>query len=163
MTQGLLPKFCPATYLPLRTLAVLVGVVVSLWAAPLFASPAHSEEQEEAPTALPDDDKRLPTYKLGEFVIKNFRPVEQEQFIIRLTVHAEVSRENKAEFEALWPRYQHRLRSQIITATRILAPHEFDDPQLAALRRRIFLRLRRVLPELPIEQIYVSDFSYLVE
>lgn len=32
-------------------------------------------------------------------------------------------------------------------------------PELAKSRRRTLLRLRRTLPELPIDDVYVSDFS----
>jgi hypothetical protein len=36
---------------------------------------------------------------------------------------------------------------------------EYDDPELKKFRRRILLRLRRALPELPIEEIRLSDFT----
>jgi hypothetical protein len=157
-------------FIPLARLVLGCAALVSLGATPLQASsPAdhHGDSAEELPgeeaEEVPIDESKRRTFELGEFVIKSFRPVEQEQLVIRLIVHAEVTPEQKARFTALWPSYQQRVRSQIITAVRVVSPQEFDDPQLRALRRRIFLRLRRVLPDLPIEQIYVSDFSYLVE
>jgi hypothetical protein len=151
--------------LPGISSSLVVAAAALLW---LTATRLHAESpaelaQEVPLAAPPQDEKKLPTYKLGEFTVKNFRPVEQEQLVIRLAVYAEVAQDDKTRFEALWPSHQQRVRSQIITATRILSPQEFDDPQLQALRRRIYLRLRRTLPDLPIEQIYVSDFSYLVE
>ena len=51
----------------------------------------------------------------------------------------------------------------MIIATRRVPLVDFDDPELKAFRRRILLRLRRMMPELAIDDIYVSDFQLDVE
>lgn len=148
--------------------AVSLALALSLWlmgAEPALASghgggDGHGQEEAAEDT---EPSKSLPTYALEKIIIKNHRPIEGEQLTIKLMLHIEVAKEDKAEFEALWPQYQHRIRSQVITATRLVPPHEFDDPELKLLRRLIYLRLRRVLPELPVSQVYVSEFGYLVE
>jgi hypothetical protein len=39
----------------------------------------------------------------------------------------------------------------------------FDEPDLKTFRRRILLRLRRALPALVIDDVYVSDFQLRVQ
>lgn len=102
-------------------------------------------------------------YKLGEFAIKDYRPVERQKVKLLLTVWVEVPEEDYRQFEQLWPSREHRVRSQVITAARLVPGEEYDDPTLHALRRRIYFRLRRALPELPVAEVFVSDFSYLRE
>ena len=58
---------------------------------------------------------------------------------------------------------QHKIRDQVITATRLVPLVEFDQADLASFRRRILLRLRRTLPELKIDDVYVSNFELKVQ
>ncbi len=102
-------------------------------------------------------------FKLGEFRIKNFRPVEREKVTLDFTVYIEVDEGQQERFEQAWRSREHRVRNQIITSARLVPPNQFDDPTLHALRRRIYLRLRRAVPELPVGQVFISDFSYIVE
>lgn len=102
-------------------------------------------------------------FKLGEFRIKNFRPVEREKVTLDFTVFIEVEEGQRERFEQAWHSREHRVRNQIITSARLVPPNQFDDPTLHALRRRIYLRLRRAVPELPVGQVFISDFSYIVE
>ena len=46
---------------------------------------------------------------------------------------------------------------------RLVPVEEFDDAEFTKFRRRILLRLRRTLPELTIDGVYVSDFNLVVE
>ena len=39
----------------------------------------------------------------------------------------------------------------------------FDEADLKSFRRRIFLRLRRALPELAIDDVYISEFQLTVK
>ena len=59
--------------------------------------------------------------------------------------------------------HEHKLRDQVITATRMTPLAVFDEPELATFRRRILIRLRRALPELAIDDVYVSDFQLTVK
>lgn len=146
-----------------------VAFAMLAWGAAMTGAMANEPPATDDPTAAETQGEPSPappafvSFTLGEFVLKDHHPVEQEQVKVFLTLHAEVPHADAARFEKMWPEYEHRVRSQVITATRLVTPLEFDDPELKALLRRIYLRLRRALPELPIEQVYVSDFSYLVE
>jgi len=113
-----------------------------------------------------EEETELPkrhAYKLGDFRIKDYRPVEREKIKIEFTIYIEVPDGKEQRFERLWKNHEHRVRNQIITAARLVQSVEYDDPKLHHLRRRIYLRLRRALPELPVGEVFVSDFSYLVD
>ncbi len=118
--------------------------------------PADGQEEE------PAEPKRH-AYKLGDFRIKNFRPVEREKVTLVFTVWVEVTEENAEQFSRAWESRKHRVRNQVITSARLVPPTAFEDATLKTLRRRIYLRLRRAVPELPIADVYISDFSYIVE
>lgn len=120
--------------------------------------PEAAADQSETPEEPPRH-----AYKLGDFRIKNFRPVEREKVTMEFTVFVEVPDGEEQLFELLWKNHEHRIRNQVITSARLVPPNEFDDPKLRAFRRRIYLRLRRAMPELPIGDVYVSDFSYILE
>ncbi|MGI9455703.1 MAG: hypothetical protein ACR2NU_04030 [Aeoliella sp.] len=117
---------------------------------------------EEADSSAAETPSHHP-YKLGEFSIKDFRPVEHEKVKLKFTVYVEVVDGREERFEQLWDDYEHRVRDQVITAARLVPTVDYDDPTLRALRRRIHLRLRRAVPELPIDGVFVSDFSFLVD
>jgi hypothetical protein len=84
--------------------------------------------------------------------------VEAKRSTVLFTLYAIVSNENAGEFGQLIENRRHKVRDQVIIATRLVPLADFDDPQLKEFRRRILLRLRRTLPELAIDDIYVSDF-----
>jgi hypothetical protein len=127
------------------------------------AASAKPPSVPEAGDGTPAEEPQRYAYKLGEFRIKNFRPVEREKVTLQFTVYAETEAGDHQRFERVWKQHEHRVRSQIITSARLVPSNEFDDPALHALRRRIYLRLRRALPELPLDEVFVSDFSYIVE
>ncbi|MEM1304469.1 MAG: hypothetical protein AAGG46_06215, partial [Planctomycetota bacterium] len=66
-------------------------------------------------------------------------------------------------FERRLERRRMRVRDQVITAMRLADPEEFEDPELRLIRRRLFLRLGRALPDLPIEEVYFSEFRYVID
>lgn len=133
---------------------------------PTSATAQQAKQQPPAdPTAAPAQPAQPArhAFKLGEFRIKNFRPVEREKVTLDFTVYAEVEDGQQEQFARAWSHLEHRVRSQVITSARLVPASEFDDPALHAFRRRIYLRLRRAVPELPVAEVYVSDFSYIVE
>jgi hypothetical protein len=116
-----------------------------------------------APEEAPAVDQQGNAFKLGEFEIKVFRPVEREKATLHFIIWVEVEEAEVAGFADQWKPRQHRVRNQVITSARLVHPSEFDDPTLHAFRRRIYLRLRRAVPELPIKEVFITDFSYIVE
>lgn len=110
----------------------------------------------DAPAVAETDSRGVP---LGEFRIRVYHPVEGQKSTATFTLYARVAGGNSAEFEQLLEHRQHKVRDQVITATRLAPLADYDDPSLSEFRRRILLRLRRMLPELPVDDIYVSNFE----
>ena len=147
-----------------QTLALLLTAAICMAAGGARAElPAPDPDSvDEVPQAAVEEP-RPHAFKLGEFHIKNFRPVEREKVRLEFTAWMEIADGQQERFAAVLDARQHRIRNQIITSARLVPPNEFDDPTLEALRRRIYLRLRRAVPELPIGEVFISDFSYLME
>jgi hypothetical protein len=115
-------------------------------------APAEQEQIVE------DPNSPIRGILLGEYRIRSYHPVEAKRSTVVFRLHAIVSSENSTQFRELHAHRQHKTRDQVIIATRLAPLAEFDDPQLTEFRRRILLRLRRALPELAIDDIFISDF-----
>lgn len=102
-------------------------------------------------------------FELGEFRIRAYYPVEAQKSTVTFILFASVASDRYAEVKQLAEKHKHMLRDQIITATRMAPLTVFDEPDLASFRRRIFLRLRRALPELAINDVHVSEFHLTVK
>jgi hypothetical protein len=74
-----------------------------------------------------------------------------------------VTKDKLAESQHLLENRLNKMRDQIIVVTRLMPLGDFDDSELKNFRRRILLQLRRILPELSIENVYVSDFNIRVD
>jgi hypothetical protein len=101
--------------------------------------------------------------ELGEYRIRSYYPVQAQKSIIRFVIHATAPPDRLADAQRIAANRRHKIRDQIVTATRMMALAEFDDPDLTRFRRRILLRLRRALPELPIDELYISNFELQVQ
>ena len=129
------------------------------------AQPAAEADSQEGEEAEGEKQKERPShhaFKLGDFNVKDYRPVEHEKVKLQFTVYVEVVDGKQGLFEKMWENHEHRIRSQVITAARLVPSLEYDDPTLRAFRRRIYLRLKRNLPDLPVDQVFITDFSYTV-
>jgi hypothetical protein len=96
---------------------------------------------------------------LGDYRIRVYHPIEAQKSTVTFTLYAHVARENVSEFALLLEHRRQKVRDQVILATRLAPLVDYDDPVLGDFRQRILLRLRRMLPELAIEDLYVSDFE----
>lgn len=114
-------------------------------------------QQIEAAANLPQG------LELGEFEIREIQAIEGKKSTVTFQLFANI---RAADFEnatqALESR-RHALRDQVITATRVAALEEFDEPDLSKLRRRILSRLRRALPGLVIREILITNFRFSME
>src|SRR6476620_8965733 len=117
----------------------------------------HTHATEEA--APVESDSKTRGIGLGEFRIRAYYPVEAKRSTVEFTLYGIVPTENAGEFERLLQNRAQKVRDQVIVATRLAPLADFDDPELKQFRRRILLRLRRALPELEMDDIYVSDFQ----
>lgn len=101
--------------------------------------------------------------ELGEFNIRGYYPLEGQKCKVSFTLVVIVDKEHFAESEELFAHRHHKLRDQVITATRLAPLAVYDDAELKNFRKRILMRVRRALPELSIDDVYVSDFNLAVE
>jgi hypothetical protein len=124
------------------------------------ASHAAAEVEEEIEVGA---DVKIRGIKLGEFQIRSFHLVEAQKCTVRFLLYASVASERYADVRHLVEQHENRVRDQVITATRMAPLIVFDEPDLASFRRRIFLRLRRALPELVIADVHVSEFQLTVK
>ena len=100
--------------------------------------------------------------KLGEFKIRTDYPVEAQKCTVRFVLFASVDEKQRDEMRQLVAKHEQKVRDIVLIATRLAPLNGFQEPELAQFRRRILLRLRRDLPELAIDDLYISDFGLLV-
>ena len=120
-------------------------------------APAAEEEVEE------EAGKSTYGVSLGEYRIRAYHQVDAQKSTVRFSLYATVKSENLREIKHLVEEHQQKLRDQIIMATRLAPLAVFQEPDLATFRRRVLLRLRRVLPDLAIEDLYVSEFDLTIK
>ncbi|MCI0332389.1 MAG: hypothetical protein L0228_04100 [Planctomycetes bacterium] len=123
---------------------------------------AHSEV-EAAEEFDVGADVKTRGVELGEYRIRSYHLVEAQKSTVQFVLYAAVSSERFRETQYLVDNHRYKIRDQIITATRMAPLAVFDEPGLESFRRRIFLRLRRALPELTIDDVYVSEFQLTVK
>lgn len=142
--------------------------VAAIWLLPLrmggatrtseaAAHDVHSDKAEERNAN--ETESKTRGVALGEYRIRAYYPVEAKRSTVAFTLYGIVASENAGEFERLLENRRQKVRDQVIVATRLVPLADFDDPDLKQFRRRILLRLRRALPELEMDDIYVSDFQ----
>jgi hypothetical protein len=147
---------------------LLILLSLSLWVRSVSANSASepavesnvaTEESEEAGSS----EGPAGGIELGEFRIRCYYPVEAQKCTMKFVLHAEAPGERLGEMQEIVETHRNKLRDQIITAARMVPLSVFDEPDLASFRRRILVRLRRALPELEIENLYVSDFNLAIK
>ncbi len=147
------------------TTCVCVGIALLCVAPNTFASghgASHAEAEAEEELEVGADVK-IRGIKLGEFQIRSFHLVEAQKCTVRFLLYASVASERYSDVRHQVEQLENRVRDQVITATRMAPLMVFDEPDLASFRRRIFLRLRRALPELEIDDVHVSEFQLTVK
>lgn len=124
------------------------------------AAAAADAEPVEVSAATTDGSRAV---KLGEFRIRVYHTASSRKDTVAFILHAIVGKQEFETFEPLYHNRRHKVRDQVVMATRLVPIDDYDDPELKRFRRRILLRLRRTLPELTIEDVVPSDFSLMSE
>lgn len=153
-----LPRIARAA-MAVVALSLILGLTSSVAAAadtPIDSAPG-------AATDAPAAGSSLEGVELGEFQVRTYYPVEAQKSDVSFTLYATVKSDEAAKFEQLLENRRHKVRDEVIIATRLVPLADFNDPGLEAFRRRVLLRLRRSLPELEIQDAYLSDFELTVE
>jgi hypothetical protein len=126
------------------------------------ASESAGEPGKQGHGEAEHSDVKSSGVKLGEFKIRSDYPAEAQKSTVRFVIYATVAADHLGQLKRLTEEHQQKIRDEIITTTRLTPLGIFQEPNLATFRRRILIRLRRTLPELNIEQLYVSDFGLIV-
>ena len=126
------------------------------------AEPAEHGEHAEA-SADAEAGKAIHGISLGDFRIRSYYQVDAQKSTVRFTLYATVKDEHYADMQHLVEEHRQKLRDQIILATRLAPLSVFQEPDLITFRRRLLVRLRRVIPELTIEDIYLSEFDLMIK
>jgi hypothetical protein len=124
---------------------------------------AHGEAETAEDDVSEESKSGYRAIKLGEFQIRTSNSVLSRKDNVTFVLHATVKNEEYAKFEHHYRNHKNKVRDHVVTATRLVPVEDYDDPELKKFRRRILLRLRRALPELPIADVYLSDFTLSIE
>jgi hypothetical protein len=127
------------------------------------AEHAAAEVKASEPTADGEEGKAIHGVSLGDYRIRSHYQVDAQKSIVRFSLYATVKNEHFGEVQALVEEHRQKLRDQVIMATRLTPLNLFQEPDLAAFRRRVLVRLRRAIPELTIEDLYVSEFDLTIK
>ncbi len=139
----------------LQSLAIAAFVAVHAPGARAAAPDAETEAEAERPVVT--------GVELGEFLLKEYHPIRGERSTLQFSLYAVVPSEKEKAFRAALENRKQKVRDQVTTAVRQLELSDFDDPQLVRVRRRIQLRLHRALPELQLDDVLITQFSFSVE
>lgn len=122
-----------------------------------------SPEPAEAAAEAPPTDVNSNGIFLGEFDIRSHYPVKAQKSDVQFVLYASASEDKRAQARHVAGERRHKIRDQVIVTTRLAPLADFDEPDLKRFRRRILLCLRRALPELVIDDVYVSEFQIKVQ
>ena len=142
--------------------AALAAAAVLSFGGAVMASGGHGDSSHAA-EASGDADANSSGLALGEYRIRSYYPVQAQKSVVRFVLHATAQEGHYAEAKRIIHSRRHKLRDQVITATRLVPLAEYNEAELKSFRRRVLLRLRRTLPELMLDDIYVSDFQLKVQ
>ena len=144
--------------------AVFAAVALGPWAPCGWASEHGGEEPPaESEDAGAESATGFRGIELGEFKIRTSHTVASRRDSVSFVLHAAVKSEDYKNFERQIERRISKMRDLVVVATRLVPIEDYDDPELKKFRRRILLRLHRSLPELPIADVYISDFTLSAE
>jgi hypothetical protein len=157
--------------------ATIVAAALALNAAPACAS-SHGAKSDHATAGHGEaghgesghgdaarseaSDAESNGIRLGEFKVRTDYPVEAQKCTVRFVLYASVDENERDEMRRLVAKHGQKVRDNVIIATRLAPLNVFQEPDLARFRRRILIRLRRNLPELTLDNLYISDFGLLV-
>jgi hypothetical protein len=142
---------------------VLIGAIV-LGLSGTSVAGEHGKKQEAAIAdfkAEAGPDNRA--VELGQYRIRSYYPVDAQKSTVRFTLYATIKEDHLRQSQRLVEEHRQKIRDLVTTATRLSPLAVFQEPDLAAFRRRILVRLRRALPELVVDELYVSDFDLVIK
>ena len=143
---------------------MILGATAMLGAGSVsLAKPHDGSPEQSVPETVGLGEMQGGGIELGEYEIRSYYTVEAQKSIVHFVLFATAGSEHLAEARQIAKQREHKIRDQVIIATRMMPLGQFDEPDLKSFRRRILLRLRRAMPELLFDDVYVSDFELKVQ
>lgn len=142
-------------------ISAMLKVLAASLAVVTLAMSASASGGGSAPPA--EKGPAIKAVSLGQYLISDLRAVEGAKLRVSFELYLDADDEHSHELRALVSSYKHRIRSEVITAIRTCEQTDFEEPDLARMRSRVIARLKRALPELPIDKLYVGAFQYFNE
>ena len=142
--------------------AILKSLAVSLMVV-AFAAPAYASGGGGHAAPAADEGPAVKAVSLGQYLISDLRAIEGAKLRVSFELYLDADDEHSHELRELVGAYKHRIRSEVITAIRTCEQTDFEEPDLDRMRSRVIARLKRALPELPIDKLYVGAFQYFNE
>ncbi len=148
----------------LRQCSWSLTLLVALFMAdPAFGS-SHGGEAVESkaavPEAKPDEIRGL---EIGDFRVRSDYPAEAQKSTVRFKLWVTVRGDKLAAMTHMIDDHRQKIRDEIITSTRLSPLGVFEETDLKSFRRRVLVRLRRSMPELVVEDLYISDFNLSIK
>jgi hypothetical protein len=142
----------------------LAAVAAALTVRSASGGHEHAAEPATAEASAEDEaGKAIHGVALGDYRIRSYYQIDAQKSTVRFSLFATVKDEHFREVQGLVEEHRQKLRDQVIMATRLTPLSVFQEPDLATFRRRVLVRLRRALPELTIEDLYVSEFDLTIK
>jgi hypothetical protein len=158
------PGSFAATAFKFTAIAALLTVRTASAAHGHAAEPAaHEASAHSESAAEPESGKAIHGVSLGDFRIRSHYQVDAQKSIVRFSLFATVKDEHFTEANRIIEEHRQKLRDLVIMATRLTPLPVFQEPDLSSFRRRVLIRLRRAIPELTIEDLYVSEFDLAIK
>jgi hypothetical protein len=127
------------------------------------AKPAAAEASGHGESAEAESGKTIHGVSLGDYRIRSHYHVDAQKSVVRFSLFAKIKNEHFSEANLTIEEHRQKLRDLVIMATRLAPLAVFQEPDLASFRRRILVRLRRAIPELTIEDLYVTEFDLAIK
>lgn len=143
----------------LAALAVAVALPIGCASATVAtADPASgtAESVDGEETTTPPQPFSL---GLGDFHVRDWRPTRNETPNLRFAVTIEFDADTPPMTRARLPHWINRLRDQTIIAVRLAETKDFAEPNLAQVQRLIRVRVSRILPQLGVHRVLITDFA----
>lgn len=148
----------------LSTVFKLAAVAAALTVRSASGGHGHEAEPAAAESSVEDETgKAIHGVSLGEYRIRSYYQVDAQKSTVRFSLFATVKDEHFRDVRGLVEEHRQKLRDQVIMATRLAPLAVFQEADLATFRRRVLVRLRRAIPELTIEDLYVSEFDLAIK
>lgn len=146
-------------------MSILLSVAIFAPGGRVYAATHEPKSNDRSDSVAPTDGREPEIHgiKLGDFKIRSDYPAEAQKSTVRFVLFAAVKGDHFAAMEEIVDEHREKLRDEVITATRLTPLGVYQEPDLKRFRRRIFVRLHRTVPELMIDDLYISDFGLLVK